>query len=461
MKLCVLGCGLRTPLLLHGLIHSGLGIDEVALYDIDSERSQLMEALGIRMAEAFSARIVSMTVLEDAIQESSFVISSIRVGNIKTRAADERLALECGFAGQETTGPAGFAMALRTIPVAIEYARVVERIAPSAWIVNFTNPAGIITQAISTHTGANVIGICDTPAELFFQIARALGEPFEQVRCGYFGLNHLGWVRSVQVRGEERIGQLLEDDRKLQMLYPSHLFDGALIRALGVIPTEYLFFYYNQSLARQNQLRAGLTRGEELETLNREIWMRLEAHNRSSDPREAVEEYKRYLNRRNASYMKLEGEAGSAFNGPDPGWNPFEGATGYHRIAVDAIRALTNAESRSLILNVPNHGAIEDLASQDVIEVPCAVDRTGPRPSKIGRLPEPVRGLVVSVKYYERLAIQAAIEKRWDTAAFALTMNPIVGSWDAARRFLEGLELTDPQHFSNFQSRDILHSVSF
>jgi 6-phospho-beta-glucosidase len=461
MKLCVLGCGLRTPLLLHGLIHSGLGIDEVALYDIDTERSQLMEVLGTHLAQGTSARIVSTPVLERAIQKSSFVISSIRVGNMKTRAADERLALECGFAGQETTGPAGFAMALRTIPVAIEYARIVQRKAPSAWIVNFTNPAGIITQAISTHTGANVIGICDTPAELLFQIARVLGEPLEQVRCEYFGLNHLGWLRSVRVRGEERIGQLLEDDRKLQMLYPSHLFDGVLIRALGVIPTEYLFFYYNAFLARQNQLRAGITRGEELETLNGNIWMKLEACSRSGDAGAALEEYKRYLNRRNASYMKLEGEARSAFDGPDPDWNPFEGATGYHRIAVDAIRALIGAESHSLVLNVPNHGAMEELAADDIVEVPCVVDQTGPRPSKIGRLPESVRGLVVSVKYYERLAIQAAVEKRWDTAVFALTMNPIVGSWEASRRFLEGLKSIDPEHFSNFQSHDILHSVTF
>jgi 6-phospho-beta-glucosidase len=460
MKLCVLGCGLRTPLLLHGLIHSGLEIDEIALYDVDTSHSHLMAVMGSSMAAKSSVRIVSAPEPERAIQAASFVISSIRVGHMKTRAADERLALKCGLVGQETTGPAGFAMALRTIPVAIEYARIVQQKAPSAWIVNFTNPAGMITQAISTQTGAKVIGICDTPAELFFQIARALGEPFEQVRCEYFGLNHLGWVRSVQVRGEERIGDLLADDRKLQMLYPSHLFDAALIRALGLIPTEYLFFYYNASLARQNQIRAGLTRGEELETLNGQIWSKLEACNRSGDATEALAEYTRYLNRRNASYMKLEGEAGSAFNGPDPGWNPFEGATGYHRIAVDAIRALTDTERHSLVLNVPNHGAMDELASEDVVEVPCLVDQKGPHPSKIGRLPDAVRGLLVSVKYYERLAIRAAVEKRWDAAAFALTMNPIVGSWEAAVRFLEGLELTDPEHFSTFQSRDILHSVA-
>ena len=179
--------------------------------------------------------------------------------------------------------------------------------------------------------------------------------------------------------------------------------------------------------------------------------MKLEAFHRSGDASAALEEYKRYLNRRNASYMKLEGEAGSAFHGPDPDWNPFEGVTGYHRIAVDAIRALTHDQSQSLVLNVPNQGSMEELASEDVVEVPCMVDRTGARPWTVGRLPEPVRGLIVSVKYYERLAIQAALERRWDTAAFALTINPIVGSWDAARRFLEGLERIDPEHFSNFR----------
>ena len=122
------------------------------------------------------------------------MISSVRVGDMEMRARDERVALECGFAGQETTGPAGFAMALRTIPIALEHARMVEQIAPAAWIMNFTNPAGIITQAISTQTGARVIGICDTPAELFSSDCAALGDPPDQVSCEYFGLNHLGWV---------------------------------------------------------------------------------------------------------------------------------------------------------------------------------------------------------------------------------------------------------------------------
>ena len=228
-------------------MHGGLGIREIALYDNRPPAAALMGSLCSAIADGTTTRITTPASADDAIADSSFVISSIRVGNMGARARDERLSLECGFAGQETTGPAGFAMALRTIPVALDYARTVERIAAAAWFINFTNPAGIITQAISTHTNAKVVGICDTPAELFHQIARALEEALEDVECDYFGLNHLGWVRAVRVRGEDVTSKLLADDELLRRLYRAELFPPALIRGLGLIPTEYLFFYYNQS----------------------------------------------------------------------------------------------------------------------------------------------------------------------------------------------------------------------
>lgn len=451
MKICIVGCGLRTPLLLHGLIHSGIPIGEIALYDINPGRAQLMAGIGRGLNGGGGTSITAVAAIEDGIDNSGFVISSIRVGNMQTRAADERIALECGFAGQETTGPAGFAMALRTIPVALEHAQFVERLAPSAWIVNFTNPAGIITQAIAGQTGARVVGICDTPAELFHQIARALREPPEDVRCDYFGLNHLGWVRSVRVRGADVTRRLLESDDLLKHLYPAELFPAALIRELGMIPTEYLFFYYNHTLARDNQLRAGKTRGEELNVLNLRVNAELEKYAQAGDPAGALTAYRRYLNRRNASYMRLEGAGQSAFDGVDPDWDPFEGATGYHRIAVEAIRGLMSARPHVMVLNVPNRGAVEGLKPDDVVEVPCVVDQSGPRPLAAGSPPESVRGLMFSVKEYERLTIEAALQRRWDLAAFALTTNPVVGSWDAATRFLTRLGI--------FERDDIFRSI--
>jgi 6-phospho-beta-glucosidase len=460
MKICVLGCGLRTPLLIHGLVHSSLHIADIALYDLDSARARLMAQISVELVAGTRTRISEHADVHRAVEGSDFVISSIRVGNMETRAADERLAVECGFAGQETTGPAGFAMALRTIQVALRYAEIVEQLAPSAWIVNFTNPAGIVTQAISNHTGAKVIGICDTPAELFSQIARALGEAPSNVHCDYFGLNHLGWVSSVRVRGKEMIDLLLNEEALGRRIYPAPLFSPDLLAAIRLIPTEYVFFYYNQELARRNQLRAGVTRGEELQTMNGRVWSDLETHFRAGNPAAALAAYRRYLNRRNASYMRLDGAAESAFQGSDPDWDPFEGATGYHRIAVDTITALTSSGPHSIILNVTNRGSIEGMARDDIVEVPCLVDHSGPHPLAVGTIPDSVRGLLLTVKHFERLTVQAAVTGRWDTAVLALTMNPIVTSWDLARNFLEQLAGQDTGYFASFRRRDILQSTA-
>jgi 6-phospho-beta-glucosidase len=161
MKVAVIGCGLRTPLLIHGLAHSGLGLGRLVLYDLNHQHAQLMTTLGQVIAAGTRLDVSAAVNLTDAIRGCSFVISSMRVGEMSARARDERLSVACGFAGQETTGPAGFAMALRTVRVAIEHARLVQKLSPEAWIINFTNPAGLITQAILAHTEARVVGICD------------------------------------------------------------------------------------------------------------------------------------------------------------------------------------------------------------------------------------------------------------------------------------------------------------
>lgn len=438
MKVAVIGAGLRTPLLIHGLVraHAALPIEKLVLFDRDFERAELMSALGAEIARDSGIQILSARRIEEAVEDCSFVISSTRVGGMEARARDERIALDRGFAGQETTGPAGMAMALRAIPVALEQAQIVERRAPRAWIVSFTNPAGVITQAISAHTGARVVGICDTPAELFFRIALALGDPPQDVECDYFGLNHLGWVSSILLRGGEVLPRVLKNDAMLASLYPSHLFDANLIQSLKLIPTEYLFFYYSPRRAVRNQLAARATRGEELVRLNATLLADLAALVKSGQVAVAVEMYKSYLNRRNASYLRLDGAAESAFAQPEHDWDPFEGATGYHRIAVDVMSALYGADPKRIVLNVPNRGAVAGLAPEDVVEVPCVVDRSGARPLAIGTLPEQVRSLIFSVKAYERLTIRAAMERSKELATLGLAVNPIVGDWDAAQELL-------------------------
>lgn len=441
MKVAIVGAGLRTPLLIHGLTRArpDLDVDELVLFDRDFVRADLMAAMGQEIARGSGMRIRATQRLEEAVEDCSFVVSSIRVGGMEARARDERISLEHGFAGQETTGPGGLAMAMRTIPVAIEHARLVERRAPRAWLINFTNPAGMVTQSISMHTNARVVGICDTPAELFFRIQLALGEPAEDVECAYFGLNHLGWVPSVRVRGTEVIDRLFAEDGKLESLYPSKLFDPELLRSMRLIPTEYLFFYYSKVRAMRNQLAARATRGEELVRLNAVLLADLAAKVADGQPDAALETYKKYLNQRNSSYLRLEGAAESAFLQPEHDWDPFEGATGYHRIAVDVMCALAGGGAKRIILNLPNRGAIEGLESADVVEIPCVVDQSGLRALPVAAVPEPARSLIFAVKEYERLAIRAAVDPSHGLAAMALTANPIVGDWDEARAVLADL----------------------
>ena len=439
------GGGVRTPLLIYGLAQSQelLKITELALFDLDEARMQTIARIGRQIVRQMGAgfEIRGTSRLEEAAEGADFVLSSIRVGGMAARARDERVTIEHGLAGQETTGPAGAAMALRTLPLTLGHAKVIERVAPRAWFINFTNPAGLITQALAQNTTLKLIGICDTPSELFHKIADGVGAPAADVVCDYAGLNHLGWVRRVHLRGEEITQRLLEDVTLLRGLYPAGLFDPALIQALRLIPTEYLFFYYSQRKAYRNQLSAGASRGEELQRMNRGLFERLGAQTDS----EALATYTSYLQQRNASYMKLEGLGGSAFTPLEDEPNPFELATGYHRIALDLMNGLLSERPREIVLNVTNRGAIDDLEADDVIEVPCDVDMTGARPRRTGHLPEQVRGLTLSVKAYERTAIRASIEGSRALAQLALLEHPSIAQWEIAGEMLSALMAADPE----------------
>jgi len=446
------GGGVRTPLLIHGLLRaqSQLKIGNLHLFDLDWGRAELMAALGREIARdlGVEVRIEASKSMEAAVEGSDFVLSSLRIGGMAARARDERIAIEQGLAGQETTGPGGVAMALRTVPVALEHARTVERLAPRAWFINFTNPAGLITQALQQQTKLRVVGICDTPAELIHRIAHVLGEQTSEVQCDYAGLNHLGWVRRVLVRGQDVMCRLLEDERALRQLYHADLFDPLLIRTLKLIPSEYLFFYYSQRKAHRNQLTAGASRGEELMRLNRDLFPQLQ----SESPRDALATYRRYLMQRNASYLQLEAKAGSAFQQPSNEPDPFDTPTGYHKIAVEVMTALVSTEPRTVIVNVRNEGSIEDLLPDDVVEVPSRISVDGVKPVHVGKLPESVRGLVLAVKAYERSAIRATTEKSWPIALLAMLENPIIGQWEIAEDLRRTWKIADAEHLGYLQN---------
>jgi 6-phospho-beta-glucosidase len=412
---------------------------------------EIMAALGRAIVEREdgSLRVQTADSLEAAVEGASFVISSIRPGGIAGRAADERLAFEHGFPGQETTGPGGFAMAMRTIPVALAHARIVERYAPDAWYVSFTNPAGLISQALALHTNLRVMGICDTPIELFHAIAKALKVPAADVDCEYAGLNHLGWVRKVTVRGQDMTDKLLANDEALRSLYSADLFPPELIQGLGVIPTEYLYFYYRRGAAYRNQARAKATRGEEVERLNRQVLNEISGALTSNEPQNAIAAYTEYLNRRSGSYMKLEASAGSAFDSVALADDPFRSSTGYHRMVLEVIGALQQENPRGVVANVRNLDALDDFADDDVVETICDISSAGVRPRAYGKLPAGVRGLAIAMKAFERATVQAAVERSYERARNALLIHPSISDWDSAEQFLNALCVSQPGMFDD------------
>ena len=438
------GGGVRTPLLIFGVNEAAelLGCREMVLFDPDEKRLRIMAELGraIVAREEGELRVREATSIEDAVEGADFVLNSVRVGGIVTRAADELTAIKHGYPGQETTGPAGAAMALRTIPVALEQARLVKQLSPNGWIVNFTNPAGLITQAIMSHTGARVVGICDTPTELFHRIAQALGASPDEVSCEYAGLNHLGWVRRIRLRGQDVTDRVLADDTLLSQLYSAPLFDFDMLRALRLIPTEYLFFYYSRRRALQNQRHQGSSRGAEVEQLNTALLETLSSRLACADREGAIAAYVAYLNRRSGSYMKLEAAAGSALGTQEPyDGEPFRAASGYHRIALDVMTALTGARPATIVVNTRNAGAVPDLPADDVVETACRIAANSIVPQPVEPLPDAVLGLVQSIKAYERAAIEAAISDSPLSARKALLIHPAIGEWEPTEALVHDL----------------------
>lgn len=436
------GGGVRTPLVVFGIHEAikALDADELVLFDPDVERARVMVDLGRALiaSEGGTLRIRQAADIEDAVEDASFVLNSIRVGGIRARTHDERVSVKHGYPGQETTGPGGVAMALRTVRIAVEQAKLVERLSPKAWIINFTNPAGLITQAIKHNSNVKVVGICDTPSELLHRINIALGAKPDEVLCDYVGLNHLGWIRRIQYRGRDVLDQFLGDDDLLHQLYHVPLFSPDLIRSLRLIPSEYLYFYYSRRRALDNQRRENSTRGAEIERLGGNLFVRLGELLREGEGRAAIDIYVDYLNARSGTYMKLEGVGVTA---PDTSerLDPFRAATGYHRIALEVMTALCGAEPRRIIVNTRNAGSVSEIDYDDIVEVPCLIGRDSIVPEQNGRLPEAVRGLVMAVKAYERTAIEAALSESELLARKAMLLYPPIGEWEPSKELLEQL----------------------
>lgn len=423
------------------LAHERPYLDLVTLFEPDAWRRHTMCALAVAKArqDGQGDRLEVTADVAAAFSGADYVFSALRVGGDEGRVVDEQVALERGLVGQETVGAGGAAMALRTIPVILAYCSVLQAVAPEAVLINFTNPAGLITQAVSCHTSARVVGVCDTPSSTIEALRSCLvpaGRGGAEPSFGYAGLNHLGWVTSAHLEGEDLLARALDDFDKLRahdQMFSS--FDPLLVRRLGAVPTEYLYYYYDAARYVANMARAGQTRGQQVRELNEELLRFVAVALEKGDVGAAWAEYVTVMGQRQSTYMSADTGQSS---------HPEVHALalgGYERLALAVVEQLSlppddNRDQdgkKSLILNMRNQGALSFLDPDDIVEL--AVSRQGgwfvaeaPDP-----LPLSAQGLVAQVKQYERLLLEAAVSADATLAGVALSLHPLVPGLTMAR----------------------------
>ena len=436
MRLTILGGGgFRVPIVYGALLddRSEGRVTHVTLYDLDASRlTAISRVLKEQAAGVPDAPEVFVTTdLDTALAKADFVFSAIRVRGLEGRATDERVALEEGVLGQETVGAGGISYGLRTIPVMTEIARHIADVAPDAWVINFTNPAGMVTEAMSAHLGDRVIGICDSPVGLGRRVAGALGVDPARARLDYAGINHMGWLRGLYVGGRNVLPRLFEDEALLTSFEEGKLFGAEWLRSLGSIPNEYLHYYYFNRETVAAARGAEKTRGAFLLDQQRGFYEELAA-----DGVAAFAAWDRTRLEREETYMAENREAVAM--GERDSCDLQSG--GYEQVALGLMRAIARDERKTLILNVRNRGTLGVLDSDAIVEVPCHVDANGPRPLAADPLPGHAAGLVCAVKAVDRDVIDAAVSGSRALAVRALASHPLVDSVSVARRLLDGYQ---------------------
>ena len=392
MKFAIVGAGSSyTPELLEEMANrkETLPVKEIVLYDIDERRLQIMEGFCKRFAARLGLEVSIRSTLEldDALYGADFVDTQIRVGGNAQRVVDEKIPLKYGLVGQETTGAGGMMKAFRTIPVMLNVARHMEQQSPDGWIINYTNPTGLVTEAVTRYTKANIAGFCSGGIFPKMWAKAALGVDYRRVQYDYVGLNHMNFISNITIDGRP-ITQ--EEFEKLAVQNES--VDPELSKLLGVLTSPYLQWYYQTSERVKGVLEAPYTRGEYVQMLEKEIFAAYADPNNDEKP---------------AALAK-------------------RGGGGYSEVAMNFVNAVYNNVDTEMVVNVPNGGAVPFLPDSAVGEIPCLVNRRGMAPLHVGKVPPMCWGLISAVKNYEMLAVEAAVEGDVRKMKWALLAHPLV-----------------------------------
>lgn len=435
LKIAVIGGGSSyTPELVDGLLRRAgeLPVAELWLADqaAGQEKLAVVGALARRMAARAGSPMEIHATLDrrQALAGANYIVTQIRVGGLAARVRDERIPLKYGVLGQETVGPGGFANALRTVPVILGICRDIETLCPDAWLINFANPAGLVTEAVLGHSAVKCLGLCNVPINMVMTAAKLLGADPADVAIDFAGLNHLVWGRAVRLKGEDVTGVILEklaDGAALTMNnIPDLKWDAAFLKELGMVPSPYHRYYYmTDRLLAEEQAAAAPggpgTRAEQVQAVEEALFARYRDESLAEKPPE--------LAKRGGAY--------------------------YSEAAVSLISAIHNDKNELHTVNTRNNGAIAGLSADAVVEVNCRVGKGGAVPLPVGDLPTAALRLVQRVKAYERLAIAAAVGGDRATALAALAANPLVPSADIAAALLDEILAANREYLPLFHGQ--------
>ena len=395
------GSSVYTPELILSIISHNINVKEVILVGRPGKKLELVAGFCQRLVDksGFPAKITPSTDLEEGVAGAQYVLNHIRVGGMQARIRDEKLPPLHGMVGDETLGAGGFANALRTLPVVFDFAERIQKVNPDTTLVNLTNPMGICVEALTTYTDLNVIGVCDLPGTYIQYLARLLRRDTADLRVDYIGLNHMGWIQDVKVDGRSAMARLLD------LIEHDHedRFDYDLIELFRMVPTRTVSLFFHQDEVLKRQRACSRLRAEELHEAEQQILKLYEDENLTEVPD--------LTRARNAVW--------------------------YEEALIPLIMALEGPKEHEQILCIRNDGSIRDLPDACSVEVPVRVSKRGLKPRKVGSCPRFLKGLFLAVKESDRLIVEAVRHRSYEYAFQSLTVNPLVPSIGAAKRYLE------------------------
>ncbi|MGM8114347.1 6-phospho-beta-glucosidase [Listeria monocytogenes] len=432
IKIATIGGGSSyTPELIEGFIkrQDELPVRELWLVDVEAgrEKLEIVGNLAKRMVEKAGVDMeVHLTLdREEALKDADFVTTQLRVGLLDARVKDERIPNSYGVVGQETNGPGGMFKGLRTIPVILDICKDMERLCPDAWLINFANPAGMVTEAVLRYSNQKkVVGLCNGPIGIERNIAETLGVDVSEIYVEFVGLNHMVFAKTVYHNGKDVtkdvVFKMTEDEAGSSLKNINATgWDKTFLRTLNMIPIDYLRYYWQTKQQLEDQARAYAEHGTRAEVVKK-----VEAELFELYKQEELAEKPKQLEQRGGAY--------------------------YNEAACNLINSIYNDKRDIQIVNTRNNGAILDIDPDSAVETNCVITRQGPIPLASGRLPIAINGIIQEIKTFERLTAEAAVTGDYDKALLAMTINPLTPSESVAREMLDELLEAHKEYLPNF-----------